>query len=261
MREDESVLARVRRTGVLRVGYHPDNMPFSYFNQNDQLVGFDVDMALLLASELGCKVEFYPFEFKTLADQLDQHHFDVAMSGVSMSTERLSRMRFTDSYIEATLAFVVPDYDRQHFSDLQTLRQQPELTLGIPRVMGHLQYKVAGALPRSKVVIIDSPRDYFSNLIADLDGIIMSAEAGSAWTLIYPDFDVVVPKPDPPGVPLAYPVVNQDGELAQFLSRWIALKRSRQEYRRLYDHWILGLDAEERKPRWSVIRNVLHWVD
>lgn len=24
--------------------------------------------------------------------------------------------------------------------------------------------------------------------------------------------------------------------------------------------WILGLDAEEKKPRWSVIRNVFNWV-
>ncbi len=261
MQAGETVLDRVRRTGVIRVGYHPDNLPFSYFNQNDQLVGFDVDMALLLASELGCKVEFYPFEFKTLADQLDQHHFDVAMSGVSLSTERLSRMLFSEPYLEATLALVVPDHARQGFSSILTLQQRPDLTLGIPRVMGHYQYQVARQLPGAKVVVIDSPRDYFSNLRADLDGILMNAEAGSAWTLLYPDFDVVVPKPNPTGVPLAYPVVNHDDELAEFLSRWITLKRSGREYRRLYDHWILGLDAEERKPRWSVIRNVLHWVD
>ena len=29
----------------------------------------------------------------------------------------------------------------------------------------------------------------------------------------------------------------------------------------LYDHWILGRDAEKRGPRWSVIRDVLGWVD
>ena len=29
----------------------------------------------------------------------------------------------------------------------------------------------------------------------------------------------------------------------------------------LYDRWILGKDAEQKEPRWSVIRNVLHWVD
>jgi proton glutamate symport protein len=27
----------------------------------------------------------------------------------------------------------------------------------------------------------------------------------------------------------------------------------------LYDHWILGKNAERRTPRWSVVRNVFHW--
>jgi hypothetical protein len=29
----------------------------------------------------------------------------------------------------------------------------------------------------------------------------------------------------------------------------------------IYDHWILGKTANQRQPRWSIIRNVLHWVD
>ena len=30
---------------------------------------------------------------------------------------------------------------------------------------------------------------------------------------------------------------------------------------RLYDHWILGEGAQPTDPRWSVIRDVLHWVE
>jgi hypothetical protein len=29
----------------------------------------------------------------------------------------------------------------------------------------------------------------------------------------------------------------------------------------LYDYWILGKNAVPKPPRWSVIRNVLHWVE
>ncbi len=257
----ESILDRVRRTGVIRVGYHSDNLPFSYFNLHEQLVGFDVDMALLLASELGCKVLFIPFQFRTLADQIEQHDFDVAMSGVAISTERLSRMMFSESYLETTLAFVTRDYNREKFAAIESLRRTPKIKLGIPRVMGHFQHQLTRYLPKAKIDVIDSPRDFFSNLRTDLDAIILSAEAGSAWTLIYPNYQVVVPKPDTVGVPLAYPVAGHDDKLAEFLSRWIALKRSGMEYRRLYDHWILGMDAEEKKPRWSLIRNVFHWVE
>jgi len=258
---DEPVLTRIRRTGVIRVGYHPDNLPFSYFNLQDQLVGFDVDMALMLASELGCKVEFIPFKFKTLADQVDQKQFDIAMSGVPVSTELLSRIMFSKPYLEATVAFIVADHNRQKFSDIETLRQTPRIKLGIPRNMVRFERHLERYLPDAEVVLIESPRDFFSNLRADLDGMLLSAEAGAAWTLIYPNYQVVVPKADSVGMLMAYPVVGHDAELASFLSRWIELKRSGVAYQKLYDHWILGLDAEEKKPRWSVIRNVLHWVE
>ena len=28
-----------------------------------------------------------------------------------------------------------------------------------------------------------------------------------------------------------------------------------------YDYWVLGKKTENRAPRWSVIRDVLHWVE
>jgi hypothetical protein len=42
---------------------------------------------------------------------------------------------------------------------------------------------------------------------------------------------------------------------------WIELKKKDRTIARLYDYWILGRSAVEREPRWSIMRNVLHWVD
>ena len=39
------------------------------------------------------------------------------------------------------------------------------------------------------------------------------------------------------------------------------LRRTRLRRTVLYDYWILGIGAEPVQPRWSVIRNVLHWID
>ncbi len=62
-------------------------------------------------------------------------------------------------------------------------------------------------------------------------------------------------------VPVAYAVAGGDEAMASFLSGWIELKRKDGTLQALYDHWVLGLDADARGPRWSVIRDVLHWVD
>ena len=70
----------------------------------------------------------------------------------------------------------------------------------------------------------------------------------------------MVPKPDVSKIPMAYPVAGRDREFAGFLSHWIQLKHNGREYAMLYNHWILGLDAEPKHPRWSIIRDVLGWV-
>jgi hypothetical protein len=42
---------------------------------------------------------------------------------------------------------------------------------------------------------------------------------------------------------------------------WIALKKTDGTIQQLYDYWILGREAESGGPRWSVVQNVLGWVD
>ncbi|MDJ0804202.1 MAG: cation:dicarboxylase symporter family transporter [Desulfobacterales bacterium] len=260
--DDRNVLERVSQTGVLRVGYHPDNLPFSFFNINDQLVGFDVDMALLIGSNLGVRVEFYPIAFKTIAEALENHRVDIVMAGVHMTTDRLRQMTFSRTYLDATTAFVVRDHQREKFTNPKEIRAIKKLKIGIPRTMDIAEADFRRYLPNAAIETIESPRDFFSNLRPDLDAIVLTAEAGSAWTLIYPNYEVVVPKPDIIKSPLAYPVAGGDTAMADFVSRWIELvHKQRLDFQRIYDHWILGAEAEERKPRWSVIRNVLGWVE
>ena len=100
----------------------------------------------------------------------------------------------------------------------------------------------------------------FKNWDANLDALAIPAERGSAWTLLYPQFSVVVPEPTIMKVPLAYPIGRHDAAFASFINTWIDLKRKDGTMTSLYDYWVLGRDAEPRKPRWSIIRDVLHWT-
>ena len=41
----------------------------------------------------------------------------------------------------------------------------------------------------------------------------------------------------------------------------VELKKSDGTFKKLYNYWVLGQFATDKQPRWSVIRNLLHWVD
>jgi len=87
------------------------------------------------------------------------------------------------------------------------------------------------------------------------------AEEGGAWTLLYPAFTVIVPQPAVL-IPVAYAVARDNEELLISTNAWLQAEKSKGSIDELYNYWMLGgAFKEQRPPRWSVIRNVLHWVD
>lgn len=257
----KSRLARIRERGLLRVGYNADNLPFAFFNQAGDLVGFDIDMAHLLARELGVDLEFIPYEFETMTQQLNDDHFDIIMSGVLKTPRRFEEMDFSDAYMNVTTAFIVRDYRREEFTTLKAIRSIDDLKIGAVS-RSYLAMKIMEILPGAQVVRLKSPREFFEKYKDGLDALVTSAEAGSAWTLLHPEYTVVVLHPDVVRFPLGYPIAKGDQEMLNFINQWVNLKKTQgREFKNLYNHWILGQDAIAKEPRWSIIRNVLHWVD
>src|SRR5262249_6290602 len=98
-----SVLDRVRDRRVLRVGYFEDSLPYAFVNRRGELVGFDVDMALRLARDLGARAEFVPVGRTVLERGLDVDVCDLLMSGVAVTADRSLRAQFSASYLDETV--------------------------------------------------------------------------------------------------------------------------------------------------------------
>jgi len=116
-------------------------------------------------------------------------------------------------------------------------------------------------LAGTELIRIESPRPFLRGLRPDLDAVLFGALSGSAWTLVYPSYAVAVPMPHVIRFPLGFILPDQDGDWRQFLDRWVEVQRSTGVVDRLYAHWILGEGAEITQPRWSIVRDVLHWTD
>ncbi len=83
---------------------------------------------------------------------------------------------------------------------------------------------------------------------------------GAAYSLLYPRFSAVVPRPDMGTVPVAITVPIQEGSLLQFVNSWIEEPRASGLIDAKLRYWIQGEGARsERGPRWSVARDVLGW--
>jgi ABC-type amino acid transport substrate-binding protein len=181
------------------------------------------------------------------------------MSGVVATPQRAYTMTFSASYLDETLALIVKDYRREEFSSREAIHRLKALRLGVLNVPYYIE-KVHRYLPQAELVLLNSISEFFEGRGEELDALVYSAEAGSAWTLLYPAYTVAIPQPDVLKAPLAYPLALGDQEMVDFINLWIELKKKDRTITQLYDYWILGKHAVPESPRWSVIRNVLHWV-
>jgi len=261
LRDGQSRLDRIRERGTIRVGYLTENLPFSYVNADNEVVGFDIEMAHQLAIDLNVALELVPFDHpNNIAHHLTQDHCDVIMSGIAASPSQFLEIAFTRSYIELTPALVVPDHARNEVDTIEELRRVKNLRLGVVNDETVVRL-VERRLPTAEAIRIPRVAVFFEAETPPADGLIISAEAGSAWTLIYPEFQVVLPFSKVTAWPLGYATAPGDAEFLRFLDLWIDLMRDEGFVTNLRDHWILGRTAVPRSPRWSVIRNILHWVE
>ena len=201
----ESALDRIRSRGVIRIGYRDERLPFTFRNRSGQLVGYDIDLAHLLAGDLGVKLELVPMEISKCAELLSAGAIDVVMSGAVVTPKRALEVEFTNPYLEETVAFVVPDHRRHEFATGESIKGFKGIRLAIPSNLPQLREWVTPFLTDPQIEFVDSPNDFFSPERGSYDALIFSAEAGSAWTLRYPEFSVVAPQPTIHRAPVAFP--------------------------------------------------------
>ncbi len=267
---------RIRSRGVIRIGIDTKNLPFTYYNDERDLVGFDIDMAYQLALDLGVSIEFVPYTTDFLQPLLADH-FDVAMSGVEGTISSAAALPEMEPYMEVTNALVVPDHRRSEFDVLSKLVGElnheklrvavvagsiQEENRGIDTVLGTGwgAFNATGATDHVQMIEVANERDFFDSDPPIADVLATSAEVGSAWTLMYPQYTVVRPQGFSAQTPLHY-YVAQPTQLRDFMDSWLNLKRHDGTVEQLYDYWILGKSEAKSEPRWCIVRNVLGWVD
>ena len=255
----QSRLSRIRSSKVLRVGFVENYLPFSYRNIDNQLIGYDIEMAKMLAESLNVSVVFVPVNLKRISNELKKDYYDIVMSGVPLSSELVENVNVSHSYMDLNLALLtksqtqnLKDYDNA--SNLDSIRVAYIHRFEFVRLMQSF-------LPKTGAVKINSVKEYIEADTAVADGMLTSAESGAFYSLLYPEYSIVNPFPEPITIPVVYPVGFESEEFVSYVNNWIIVNAKQGKLDKLYDHWILGKQVTQPKKNWSVVKDVLHWVE
>ena len=255
---EESTLNKIYMRNALKVGYNANCIPFVFLNKNGNLVGYDVEMAYDLAQFLGVtKIEFIPIDSDNLIDSLNSGRIDIAMSSILFTAERLRKLELSDPYITAHMAFVVRDQRKIEFVKLQNIQKMENLKIAVLNRTALLEV-APRIFPSATIVEIESFHDFFRD--NDADALMTTAEEGFAMTLLYPFYDVAIFEPNNEfQVLYTYSVVKGDDTFLKMVNYWLKVEKQTGGLNKKYDYWILGKNISEVKPRWSVLKDTLHW--
>jgi Na+/H+-dicarboxylate symporter len=252
----------IKHRGTLRVGYLPERLPFAFQNKDGEVVGFDMELAHALAKDLGVTLEVSKLTLSKgaehLIDSLNTGRIDILLGGIGVTPPRVLTYPFTNAYLDGNIALVVKDHMRQEFASLETIRKMPKLKLAMP----HNEYFkdiLQQKLPNAKIVEVSSFRAFLKGKMDDVDAFVHLAEAASAWTLIYPEYSVVVPKELRVKTPIGFVLPEGQQQFKSKLNEWLDLQSRSNTIDQIYQHWILGKSRQKKKPRWSIKRDVLGW--
>lgn len=118
---EEDLLQKIQTRGTIIVGLEGDWAPWSFVDENDELMGFDVEVARAIAEKLGVEAEIIPGEWDGLFAGMDAGRYDMVVNGVEVTPERTEKYDFADPYAYIRTALIVrgDNEDIKTFEDLK----------------------------------------------------------------------------------------------------------------------------------------------
>ena len=115
---DES-LQKVLDSGKFILGLDATFEPMGYTNENDEIVGFDIDVAEEVCARMGVELVKEPIDWDTKEQDLAVGRIDCIWNGMSINPSRAEQMNLSDPYMKNEMVFVVPaSSDVASMSDL-----------------------------------------------------------------------------------------------------------------------------------------------
>lgn len=177
-----SLLDTILARGYLKVGTTGDYRPFSYLTSNisnpgdnSTYIGADIDQARSLSSALNLpgSVHFIPTSFANLSSDLADNKFDIAMSGISITTARAQNFFFSIPYQPVgEVACVLCSNVQQYTGGLSSI-DKPEVLVAVNAGGENERFDRAN-LKKARLVVVQSNGELYQTLLNGKADVVIS---------------------------------------------------------------------------------------
>ncbi|WP_419656534.1 extracellular solute-binding protein, family 3 [Desulfosarcina variabilis str. Montpellier] len=114
---------KIEKKGVLTVGFCAQYPPFEFKTETGEFKGFDVDMANALGKQLNIAIKLKDGEWQGLIAGLKKGDYDVLITGMVKTPERMERVDFSDKYVDLNEVLIVHK-DEESIHGKQDLKEK-----------------------------------------------------------------------------------------------------------------------------------------
>ncbi len=235
----EDLLSEIVSRKEIRIGMEAGYIPFEMKNKKGGLIGFDVDLAKILAKEMGVKVKFINTEWDGIIPALLTKKFDLIMSGMTVTQKRNLKVNFATPYIIVGQTILL---NKKLKGKIKNYRQLNSSKYNVISKLGTTgEQAVKKLLPNAKY------RAYQTEQEAALE--IMSGKA-DAFVYDHPYNSIFVNAKGKGKVihlstpfthePIGMALRKSDPNFLNFLNNFISQVKNDGRYDKLYQKWFKG---------------------
>jgi polar amino acid transport system substrate-binding protein len=214
----------------------PDYPPYEFYETGSrQIVGFDIDIAKAITSELGYELKINESDFNGLVPALQANRADFVMAGMTPTPERQRNVDFSTIYYEAKNTIVATKA-----SNLKVTKDLSGKTVGVQ--LGSIQAgdaeEIAKKVPNITVKQLNKVPDLIQEIKAGrIDAAIVEDTVAKGFTDSNPQLMFSpIPSEGPSGSAIAFPKgsplvadfnkvlakLKASGELEKLASKWFS---------------------------------------
>ncbi|QGU96353.1 transporter substrate-binding domain-containing protein [Clostridium bovifaecis] len=138
------LLDEIKKSGKMRVGLMGTYPPYNFLNANNEVDGFDADIAKEVAKRIGVKAEFITTEWAGIIGGLEKGKFDIVVSQMTITDERKATMDFSKPYIKNSVNVIVRE-DNEKIKSIEDFKGKK---IGVGLGTNDEQYLREVAMPK-----------------------------------------------------------------------------------------------------------------
>jgi polar amino acid transport system substrate-binding protein len=230
-----STIEKVKKRGVLKVGMDIFQ-PWAMKDKTGKFIGFEIDVATRLATDMGVEVEFVPTAWSGIIPALLTGKFDVIIGGMGITAQRALQVNFSNPYDYSGMGIVAHKQLAAGFNSLESFNRpdvQIAVKLGTTAVTAAKKF-----LPKATLRMFDTePQAYQELRNGKVHAVVGMAPRPVYEAVEYGDSLFLPIQGTFTQEPIGFALRKGDPDTLAFFNSWIAIVALEGWLKERHEYW------------------------